>query len=75
MLITSYSIFTFLLILLNYTILSQLPKDTCCILELKIISAVPVVHSKKVLFAHICHLSLSVMLRARGFHDFTADVP
>ena len=39
MLITSYSIFIFLLILLNYTILSQLPKDICCILQLKIIFA------------------------------------
>ena len=65
MLITSYSIFTFLLILLNYTILSPLPRKTCCILELKIISAVPVVHGKKVIFAHICHLSLSVVTRAR----------
>ena len=36
--VASYSIFTFSLYL-NYTILSQLPEDICCISQLKIIFA------------------------------------
>ena len=60
----SYSILTFSFILLNYTILSQLHKVICCILQLKIIIAS--LSLKKVIFASICHLNREIPVNSTG---------